>query len=255
MRDTPGPGGYHPRPSEPDVEVSLDPVMEVYLASVQAGMGDASIAELIFGADIIVQGTLYVLLGMSIVCWAIIFQKGFQVRRATRQSARFLDLFWKSKRLDNVYEKTGKFPRSPVAEVFKAGYQELAKITSGGHKEDASPNLTRTLRRATSVESTSLERNVIFLATTGATAPFIGLFGTVWGILRAFQKLGTAEVASIQVVGPDIAHALIATAAGLAAAIPAVMAYNYFSRVIRVLESEMENFSSDFLNIVRRHLR
>ena len=93
----------------------------------------------------------------------------------------------------------------------------------------------------------------MFLATTGSTAPFIGLFGTVWGILRAFQKLGTATQASIQVVGPDIANALIATAVGLVAAIPAVMAYNYFSARIRVLSSEMDSFSADFLNIVKRH--
>jgi biopolymer transport protein TolQ len=231
--------------------------MEVYLASVIAsGGGDLSIAQLVFGADIIVQLTLYTLILMSIVCWAIIFKKWWQLRRANRESARFLDLFWKSKRLDAVYEKTGSYRRSPVAAVFKAGYQELAKLTAGGKSgDDASQNLERTLRRATAVENTTLESYVTFLATTGSTAPFIGLFGTVWGILRAFQKLGTAEVASIQVVGPDISHALIATAAGLVAAIPAVMAYNYFSNNIRVLETEMHNFSADFLNIVKRHLR
>lgn len=230
--------------------------MEVYLATVRASGGDLSLFQLIFGADIIVQLTLYVLVLMSIVCWAIILRKFFQVRRAARQSSRFLDLFWKSKRLDEVYEKTGQYRKSPIAAVFKAGYQELAKVTAGGKRgDDASPNLERTLRRAASVEATDLERYVTFLATTGSTAPFIGLFGTVWGILRAFQKLGTAEVASIQVVGPDISHALIATAAGLVAAIPAVMAYNYFARSIRVIETEMDNFSADFLNIVKRHLR
>src|SRR5690606_19114306 len=168
-----------------------------------------------------------------------------------RQSARFLDVFWRSKRLDSVYEQAGSYAQSPVAEVFKAGYQELAKVTSSGNKEDAADILTRTLRRAASVETTTLRRYIIFLATTGSTAPFIGLFGTVWGILRAFQKLGTAQQASIQVVGPDIAHALIATAVGLVAAIPAVMAFNYFNSSIRVLNTEMDNFSSDFLNIVK----
>jgi biopolymer transport protein TolQ len=128
-------------------------------------------------------------------------------------------------------------------------------VSAGGRKEDAAENLTRTLRRATAVERTNLERYITFLATTGSTAPFIGLFGTVWGILRAFQKLSGATQASIQVVGPDIAHALIATAVGLVAAIPAVMAYNYFSSSLRVLETEMDNFSADFLNIVKRHLR
>ena len=139
--------------------------------------------------------------------------------------------------------------------MFKAGYQELAKITAGGKTDDAVDNLTRTLRRATAAESTQLERYISFLATTGSTAPFIGLFGTVWGILRAFQKLGEPGAsATIQVVGPDIAHALVATAVGLVAAIPAVMAYNYFTTSIRVLKTEMENFSADLLNIVKRHL-
>jgi biopolymer transport protein TolQ len=230
--------------------------MEVYLASVQASGSDQSITALISGADAIVKLTLLLLVLMSVVCWAIIFRKWLQLRRAARQSARFLDLFWKSKRLDEVYEKTSSYRRSPVAAVFKAGYTELAKITAGGGRgDDASPNLERSLRRAAAVEATGLERYVTFLATTGSTAPFIGLFGTVWGILRAFQKLGTADVASIQVVGPDISHALIATAVGLVAAIPAVMAYNYFNAGIRVIETEMDNFSSDFLNIVKRHLK
>ena len=230
--------------------------MEVWLASVQASEGDLSIASLVFGADLVVQLTLYVLVLMSIICWAIILRKFVQLWRASRQSAAFLDEFWKAKRLDAVFEKAGNYSKSPVAAVFKAGYTELAKITAGGGKgDDAEPNLERSLRRASSVEATNLERYVTFLATTGSTAPFIGLFGTVWGILRAFQKLGTAEVASIQVVGPDISHALIATAVGLVAAIHAVMAYNNFNRGIRVIEAEMENFSSDFLNIVKRHLK
>ena len=159
-------------------------------------------------------------------------------------------------RLDTIYEQTGLYVRSPVAAVFKAGYQELAKLTaSGSNGDEATENLSRTLRRSAAVESTSLERYIAFLATTGSTAPFIGLFGTVWGILRAFQKLGAdTGQATIQVVGPDIAHALIATAVGLFAAILAVMAFNYFNSSIRVLATEMDNFSADFLNIVKRHL-
>jgi biopolymer transport protein TolQ len=232
----------------------VDSVIEVYDAAVGAGAEQPSTLSLVLDADIIVQLDLILLVLMSIVCWAIIIQKGFRLRSASKQSARFLDLFWKSKRLDAVYEQAGQFRKSPVAEVFKAGYQELSKITSGGGGADAADNLARSLRRAAAVESTALERYVTFLATTGSTAPFIGLFGTVWGILRAFQKLGTAQQATIQVVGPDISHALVATAVGLVAAIPAVMAYNYFNASIRVLNTEMENFSADFLNIVKRHL-
>jgi biopolymer transport protein TolQ len=147
----------------------------------------------------------------------------------------------------------GEFEGSPVAAVFTAGYRELARLSAGGAAQDAEANLERALRRAAQVERTQLEQYVAVLATTGSTAPFIGLFGTVWGILQAFLKLGQpGSAATIQVVGPDIAHALVATAVGLVAAIPAVMAYNYFLSSLRILETEMDNFSSDFLNLVKR---
>jgi len=235
--------------------------IEVYQAAIQAEDTGLSIWSLIFDADLIVQLVLFGLLGMSVVCWGIILQKFWRLSSASRSSARFLELFWGAKRLDQVYEKCSSYQTSPIAEVFRAGYQELSKVTAAGKdgkamdSADAVENLTRTLRRAASVESTQLERWVTFLATTSSTAPFIGLFGTVWGILRAFQKLGQSGQATIQVVGPDIAHALIATAVGLFAAIPAVAAYNYFQASIRVLNVEMDNFSADFLNIVKRHLR
>ncbi|MEN0063798.1 MAG: protein TolQ [Myxococcota bacterium] len=235
----------------------MEPVVEVSLAAVQATNQD-SIWSLIWNADLIVQFTLLVLVGMSLISWGIIVTKYLRVSSAGNQSARFLDLFWSSKRLAAVYEKTKMFPNAPVAEVFRAGYQELAKVnqasSEGRGGGDASENITRTLRRAAAVESTNLQRYITFLGTTGSTAPFIGLFGTVWGILRAFQKLGGGGPATIDVVGPDIAHALIATAVGLAAAIPAVIAFNYFNSSIRVLNTEMDNFSADFLNIVKRHV-
>lgn len=218
--------------------------------------------SLFLEADLIVQFVLLVLVAMSVGCWVIIINKALLLRSAAVQSKAFLDLFWASRRLDQVYEKAGNFGQSPIASVFRSGYVELHKLTSDTEKNPHGQmdlggidNLTRSLRRATSVELTSLERLVPVLATTGSTAPFIGLFGTVWGILRAFQKIGETGSASIQVVGPDIAHALIATAVGLAAAIPAVIAYNYFVTRIKVLASEMDNFSSDFLNIVKRHFR
>lgn len=239
----------------------------LYVTLVAQSEGDAanlSVMKLLLTADFTVQMVLLVLLGMSVACWYIIYDKARLLRRASAESAEFLDLFWNSRRLDQVYEKAGKYTSSPIAEVFKSGYVELHKLTSQqaentaqGLSNDltASDNVTRSLRRASVVELTKLERLVPFLATTGSTAPFIGLFGTVWGILRAFQRIGATGSASIQTVGPDIAHALIATAVGLAAAIPAVMAYNYFNSRIRVLNNEMENFSSDFLNIVKRHFR
>jgi len=234
----------------------VEVLVEAWLVNpVPAATGDMSMTELLLGGGPIVVGTLLLLVFMSIACWAIILLKGVQILLATSRSSRFLDAFFKAKRLDEVYENLARYGPSPVAMVFKSGYQELVRVTKAGNQEGAADNLTRTLRRAAQAEMTSLERWTTFLATTGSTAPFIGLFGTVWGILQAFNKLGDAEAATIQVVGPDIAHALIATAVGLVAAIPAVMAYNYFNARLRVLHTEMDNFSADFLNIVKRRLR
>jgi biopolymer transport protein TolQ len=228
-----------------------------------APIGEASILDLLLDADIIVQAVLLILMGMSVACWVIIINKLRAVRVAERESQAFLDAFWKSRRLDAVFEGIDRYRGSPVAMVFKAGYVELSKLTNAGGDAQAAggvaisgeDNLTRALRRARTVERTELGRLTGFLATTGSTAPFIGLFGTVWGILRAFQKIGISGQANIATVGPDIAHALIATAVGLAAAIPAVMAFNYFNGKVRLLATEMDNFSDDFLNIVKRHFR
>ena len=213
--------------------------------------------ELLTDADIIVQSVLFILLAMSIVCWVIIFQKVRLLRQAQLETKEFVHNFWNSKHLDDVYKDLSSYPNSPVAHVFKRAYKELNKISklSGiSQLSDAESNLERALRRSASNERTEMERLVTFLATTGSTAPFIGLFGTVWGILRAFQKIGATGQASIQTVGPDIAHALIATAVGLAAAIPAVIAYNFINRQIKVLSKEMDNFSADFLNIIKRNI-
>ena len=238
-------------------------VMQIYLATVLATepSPEVGVMELVLQADVIVQLVLLILVFMSLASWVIIFNKFTMLRAATRNSQSFLDLFWKSRRLDQVYERADRMGPSPVGAVFKAGYVELSKLTNKDRDDQGGEivavageeNLARALRRATTVERTNLERMTTFLATTGSTAPFIGLFGTVWGILLAFQKIGLTGQASLSVVGPDIAHALIATALGLAAAIPAVMAYNYFNSRIRVLTDEMGNFSSDFLNIVKRH--
>jgi biopolymer transport protein TolQ len=234
--------------------------MQVYLAVVSEVSEEPSLVKMILDAEPIIQFVLLLLIGMSLTCWAIILNKAAVIRKATRQSEAFLDHFWKAKRLDQVYDQMGDFDRSPIAQVFKAGYVELSRLTSqdakgSGMDMGQSENMARAMRRAATVQITALERMVPFLATTGSTAPFIGLFGTVWGILRAFQRIGHTGQASIQVVGPDIANALIATAVGLLAAIPAVMAYNYFNSRVRVLSNEMENFASDFLNIVKRHFR
>lgn len=208
--------------------------------------------------------TVLILILLSVISWVIIGYKGVALMAAQRETGRFLEAFWGAKRLDAVYQAAEGLKRSPVAQVFRAGYIELAKLqkakaAEGGAGERALSELgdlesiERALGRAAGTEVTHLETFVPFLATTGSAAPFIGLFGTVLGIMKSFRDIGGMGSASLVVVGPGIAEALITTAIGLVAAVPAVMAYNYFVRRVRVLSSEMESFSSDFLNIVKRH--
>ena len=234
--------------------------MNLPFSSFLAASGSDGILSLLLDADIIVQSVLLLLAGMSVVCWMIIIKKIRQIRTAQKKTKDFLHTFWdKNQKIENVFASIEEYESSPVAKVFAKGYTELAKIQRSKNQNpnavlDVESNIERAMRRAGADERTSLESMVIFLATTGSTGPFIGLFGTVWGILRAFQKIGETGQANIQTVGPDIAHALIATAVGLAAAIPAVVAYNFINRKIRVLVQEMDNFSSDFINIIKRKL-
>ncbi len=237
-------------------------IIPVHLISIAAAPEqDLSIWSLLAGADFVVQLVLLGLVGMSVACWAIILNKGMAVRKASQESQAFLDMFWKSSDLEKVYERVNRYPSAPVAQVFAAGYVEMKRMISAESAAGAgidlgmTENIERALRRASNTELNRLEGMTTFLATTGSTAPFIGLFGTVWGILRAFQKIGVTGQATVATVGPDIAHALIATAVGLLAAIPAVMAYNYFTSSIRGLAHEMDSFAADLLNIVKRHYR
>ncbi len=230
----------------------------------KAGEPAGSLSELIrlvVEASPVVKSVIALLFIFIFVCAFIIFYKYVQIRRAQRQTARFLGIFWESKRLDEIYQAAEDLSRSPISQLFKAGYIELSKL-KGSKREEARMdethmgdigNVERALRRASTSEITYLESMVPFLATTGSTAPFIGLFGTVIGIMISFMQITASGSAGMDVVSQGISEALIATAIGLMAAIPAVIAYNYFLRRIRVLSSEMENFSSDFLNIVKRH--
>jgi biopolymer transport protein TolQ len=222
-----------------------------------------TIIDMVTGAGAIVQLVLLMLLAFSVASWAIIFTKRRQVRHAERESERFIDIFWDAKNLTAINTASLDLKASPVAQVFRAGYQELVRITRA--KREAGPgdemstdlggveNVERAMKRAASQEITKLESSLTFLATTASAAPFVGLFGTVWGIMNAFRGLSVTQSSSIQAVAPGISEALIATAIGLAAAIPAVMAYNYFADRVRVLGAEMENFASEFLNIAERH--
>ncbi|QSV46688.1 protein TolQ [Geobacter benzoatilyticus] len=214
------------------------------------------------GTGLVVKLVLLILIFFSVVSWAIIFFKLLQVYRANSESERFLDFFWKTKRFDAVNSQLDRFANSPLTVLFSEGYSELKRLVEkGDQKEELDimstelggiENIARALRRATTSEITRLEKYVTFLATTGSTTPFIGLFGTVWGIMNAFKGIGESGSASLAVVAPGISEALIATAIGLVAAIPAVMAYNHFQHKIKVLIATMDNFSTEFLNIVQR---
>jgi biopolymer transport protein TolQ len=222
-----------------------------------------TIVQMVTGSGAVVQGVLFLLLGFSVVSWAIIFTKQRQMRRAERESERFIDIFWDAKNLTAINTASLDLKESPVAQVFRAGYQELVRLTrakrqaAGGDEMSTDlggvENVARAMKRATTQEVTKLERSLTFLATTASSAPFVGLFGTVWGIMNAFRGLSVTQSSSIQAVAPGISEALIATAIGLAAAIPAVIAYNHFAGKVRVLSAEMDNFASEFLNIAERH--
>jgi biopolymer transport protein TolQ len=204
---------------------------------------------------------LALLVAVSVVSWALIAVKAVQLNRARDQSITFLDTFWKGSRLDAIYQSARNLPNSPISRVFCAGYEELSKLAqSKDAKENAMSerlggieNVERALNRASTSQITELESRVSFLGTVGATAPFVGLFGTVMGILSAFNEIAEKGNASLSTVAAPIGNALVATAAGLFAAIPAVVAYNSFVSRIKVFDTEMANFSSDFLNIVKRH--
>jgi biopolymer transport protein TolQ len=251
----------------------MNKMVSVFLAEQEAASGGGagttgagSVAEmlrLITEASPIVKGVIGLLVFFILACVFIIVYKYIQIRRAQGQTHRFLDVFWESKRLDEIYEASERYERSPISQLFRAGYIELSRLKGTKDKDQPEKadethagdigNVERALRRASTTEITHLESLVPFLATTGSTAPFVGLFGTVIGIMISFMQINASGSAGMDVVSQGISEALIATAIGLLAAIPAVIAYNFFLRRIRVLSSEMENFSSDFLNIVKRH--
>jgi biopolymer transport protein TolQ len=231
------------------------------------------IIQMVMNAGLMVQLVLLLLLFFSITSWAIIIIKFRYLRKAFNESAFFMDFFWKSRNLSDAYAKAKQLPSSPIARVFRIGFVELKKFdakgsATGGMKQDSSEgeqvtlgtrfvgaeNVKRALRRAMNSEMTRMTQMVPFLATTGNTTPFIGLFGTVWGIMNSFHGIGQRGSASLAVVAPGISEALIATAAGLAVAIPAVIAFNYFMSKIRTIESDLQSFSADLLNIVERDI-
>jgi biopolymer transport protein TolQ len=203
-----------------------------------------SVIQLILQAGYVVKGVLLILLFFSVVSWAIIFFKQRYFSKANKESEQFMRAF-RVNRVNrdskSLYQATKNFSLSPIANVFKSVYTDEAT-------KDRS-EIKRLLRRYETLESVKLEKYLNFLATTGSTTPFIGLFGTVWGIMNSFKGIGSAGSASLAIVAPGIAEALIATAVGLAAAIPAVIAYNYYLSEARKMVIEMEDFSEDLLEL------
>jgi biopolymer transport protein TolQ len=228
-----------------------------------------SLFDMVIQAGFIVQLVLLLLLIFSVISWAIILMKYFNIRAVEKENGLFLVSYMKSTKLSDLFPEAKRFRRSSLAEVFRAGYTELAKMTktargnpSGRELSEAGgqgveiagiDNVERAMNRACGEETGKLESAVAFLATTGSASPFIGLFGTVWGIMDTFKGIGARGSATLAVVAPGISEALIATAAGLAAAIPAVIFYNYYLNRIKSMSLEMENFSSELLNIVERY--
>ncbi|MCC7441369.1 MAG: protein TolQ [Bdellovibrionales bacterium] len=215
------------------------------------------VIDLVLQSGLMVQLVLLALVLASVGCWAILFTKLRQLKAAGRENARFLDVFWKSKNLDEISRRLDEFPRSPVASVFQSGHKELRKLSQAersGSGEAEVDNIQRSLARASTSQLEHLEKHVGWLATTASAAPFVGLFGTVWGIMNSFQNIGAMGSANLAVVAPGIAEALIATAAGLAAAIPAAIGYNHCVGSIRRMTVDMDCFSQDFLNIIQRSL-
>jgi biopolymer transport protein TolQ len=218
--------------------------------------------DLVLSSGPVVKSVLIILVYFSLVSWAIIFYKATVIRRAMHDSDRFLDFFWTKKRFDLIGQGVKEFSHSPVASLFREGYHELLQLKKRPAQEGAAEEFTRqmptteivgrALRRTTTQETQRLEKYLTFLATTGAITPFIGLFGTVWGIMDAFHGIGQTGSASLAVVAPGISEALIATAIGLAAAIPAVIGYNHFLNKVNELIGEMDNFCQEFLNILER---
>ncbi len=221
--------------------------------------GDLSILSLVLRADIIVKIVLLILLGSSIWCWAIIFDKVRRIRRVSAKAGEFEEVFWSGGSLEDLYDRIGTKADHPMAILFASAMREWRRsgahgLTERGLSTGVQERIGQVMRLTISRELDRLERYLGFLATVGSTAPFIGLFGTVWGIMNSFQSIALSENTSLAVVAPGIAEALFATAFGLIAAIPAVVAYNKFSSDLARFAGRLEGFAGEFSAILSRQL-
>lgn len=224
----------------------------IWQSEVQA---NNNLLDLVWRSSMVAKLVILILLGFSVLSWGIIITKTMAFARAERQTSNFLDIFRRSGKLAEVHTACQPFKESPLVGVFLAGYQEMDKQMQKTDKAEIKSitAISRALQRATISETSRLESGVGWLASTASSSPFIGLFGTVVGIIIAFQGLSLSTQASIQAVAPGIAEALIATAAGIAAAVPAALAYNHFVNKIKTLTSEMDDFSLELLNLIERN--
>ena len=227
-------------------------------------MDNLSLFGMFWHAGFMVKFVMLLLLFFSLGSWYIIFNRYMRFKMVRQNSADFLEAFWGCKSLGEAHKTIDDSYDCPEYDIFKAGYNELQKITrSKPHGADDESlamrlagvdNLKRCLLKAETMALNDLSHNLAFLATTGSATPFIGLFGTVWGIMDSFHEIGKSGSASLAVVAPGISEALVATAAGLAVAIPAVIFYNYYSNGVAEMEGEMQAFSADFMNLIERDL-
>jgi biopolymer transport protein TolQ len=225
------------------------PALAIFLQSDLKG----SVIDLVMQTGPVAKFVLLLLACFSIFSWAIIYVKWKRFRQLRAQGEQFQRAFRKAHKLSDFHIAVEGFPPHPLKAIFEAGYEEVcAQMGNPGGPIHNATSVTRAMQIASSQQLSELEQNLNWLATTGAVAPFVGLFGTVWGIMDAFLGLGSAGAASLRAVGPGIAEALITTAAGLFVAIPAVIAYNQFLSRVRELSTRMDSFSLEFLNAAER---
>ena len=231
--------------------------VSIFSEALKGGDGLSPI-ELFLAADIVVKTVMAILLLLSVWCWAIIFAKWRTVRRLNKQADQFEDAFWSGGSLDELYDRVSAASRDPMTGVFVAAMREWRKSSGGdgarGFGVGLKDRLERTMHVAIGRELTLAEKGMTVLASTGSTAPFIGLFGTVWGIMNSFTAIAAEKTTNLAVVAPGIAEALFATAMGLFAAIPATIAYNKFAADMGQFTARLENFAGDFQSILSRQI-
>lgn len=212
-----------------------------------------SAIDLILNAGWVVKFVMLGLFAASVGSWAIILLKRQLLKQAQKQNEQFLQGFWGGWNLSEAFSRAADYPLSPVAKSFQAALRELRKLGEGQGNEDMRGDIVvRSLKKANTMEMASLEYSISWLATVASAAPFVGLFGTVWGIMNSFQNIGATGSANLAAVAPGISEALIATAIGLAAAIPAAIAYNYLNTKVRSQALTLDSFNQDLLNLLQR---